>query len=102
MTRYLNPKADIVFKRIFGEHPHLLIHFLNSLLPLSDAEQIQSLEYLPAEQAPKIPEFKRSIVDVKCKDKQGRIFIVEMQMEWSTGFMQRMLFNSAHAYVKQL
>ncbi len=35
-------------------------------------------------------------------DSQGRIFIVEMQMEWTRGFMQRMLFGSASAYVKQL
>ena len=102
MSRYLDPKSDVVFKRIFGEHPHLLKNFLNALLPLSEKEQIESLEYLPAEQAPKIPEFKRSIVDVKCVDKQGRFFIVEMQMEWTNCFMQRMLFNSAQAYVKQL
>ena len=102
MPRYLDPKADIVFKRIFGEHPKLLQNFLNALLPLSPGEQIASLEYLPSEQAPQIPIFKRSIVDVKCTDSQGRIFIVEMQMEWTLSFMQRMLFGAAQAYVKQL
>lgn len=30
MSRYLDPKADVVFKRIFGEHPHLLKNFLNA------------------------------------------------------------------------
>jgi len=25
MSRYLDPKADVVFKKIFGEHPNLLI-----------------------------------------------------------------------------
>lgn len=102
MPRYLDPKADIVFKKIFGEHPHLLQNFLNALLPLSLDEQIATLQYLPAEQAPQIPIFKRSIVDVKCTDAKGRIFIVEMQMEWTLGFMQRLLFGAAHAYVKQL
>ena len=29
MSRYLDPKADVVFKKIFGEHPKLLISFLN-------------------------------------------------------------------------
>ncbi len=24
MSRYLDPKADVVFKKIFGDHPHLL------------------------------------------------------------------------------
>ncbi len=102
MPRYLDPKADIIFKRIFGEHPKLLQNFLNAILPFSSQEQIVSLEYLPSEQVPQIPIFKRSIVDVKCTDSQGRIFIVEMQMEWTRGFMQRMLFGSAAAYVKQL
>jgi len=102
MPKYLDPKADIVFKRIFGEHPLLLKSFLNAVLPLADDGQIESLEYLASEQVPVIPIFKRTIVDVKCTDQHGRIFIVEMQMEWITGFMQRMLFNSAAAYIKQL
>jgi predicted transposase/invertase (TIGR01784 family) len=100
--RYLDPKNDLVFKRIFGEHPHILRSFLNALLPLSDEEQIVSLEYLPAEQVPQIPTRKNSIVDVRCMDKNGRQFIVEMQMNWTSAFMQRMLFNASKAYVRQL
>ena len=45
---------------------------------------------------------KNSIVDVRCKDKQGRQFIVEMQMIWSPEFQQRVLFNASKAYVRQL
>jgi predicted transposase/invertase (TIGR01784 family) len=100
--RYLDPKNDLVFKRIFGEHPHILRSCLNALLPLSDEEQIVSLEYLPAEQVPQIPTRKNSIVDVRCVDKNGRQFIVEMQMNWTSAFMQRMLFNASKAYVRQL
>jgi predicted transposase/invertase (TIGR01784 family) len=102
MSRYLDPKTDVVFKKIFGEHAHLLKSFLNALLPLPEDGLIVSLEYLSPEQAPHIPVLKRPIVDVKCTDQQGRIFIVEMQIEWTDGFMQRMLFNTSHAYVKQL
>ncbi|TAD96216.1 MAG: hypothetical protein EAZ97_14425, partial [Bacteroidetes bacterium] len=29
--RYLDPKNDLTFKKIFGEHPNLLISLLNSL-----------------------------------------------------------------------
>ena len=102
MSRYLDPKTDVVFKKIFGEHKTLLISFLNALLPLPEDGLIVSLEYLSPEQAPNIPVLKRPIVDVKCVDQQKRIFIVEMQIEWTDGFMQRMLFNTSHAYVKQL
>jgi predicted transposase/invertase (TIGR01784 family) len=76
--RYLDPKNDLTFKRIFGEHPHLLKSFLNAVLPLP--QPIDTIEYLPAELVPEIPVFKNSIVDVRCVDKHGRQFIVEMQM----------------------
>jgi predicted transposase/invertase (TIGR01784 family) len=102
-TRYVNPRNDLIFKRIFGEHPELLKSFLNALLPLSDDAQIESLEYLACEQIPAAPwRNKTAIVDVKCKDLQGRIFLVEMQMLWSNSFQQRVLFEASHAYVKQL
>lgn len=102
MSLYLDPKSDIVFKKIFGEHPHLLKSFLNSVLPLPVDGLIESLEYLPVEQVPSIPTLKNTIVDVKCKDQQGRIFIVEMQIQWTDSFMQRMLFGTSKAYIKQL
>lgn len=102
MGKYLDPKSDIVFKKIFGQHPHLLKSFLNAVLPLPDNGQIVDLEYLPFEQIPNIPVFKRTIADVKCRDQQGKVFIVEMQIEWTDSFMQRLLFGAAQAYVKQL
>lgn len=101
-SRFLNPKADIVFKRIFGDHDHLLISFLNALMPLPDGVEIKSLEYLTSEQVPVIPDFRRSIVDVKCYDQLGRTFIVEMQMQWVKEFASRLLYGSAQAYVQQL
>src|SRR5580700_2453154 len=77
MSRYLDPKSDVVFKKVFGQHPHLLKSFLNAVLPLAPGELIETLEYLPSEQIPDIPILKRTIVDVKCYDQQGKIFIVE-------------------------
>jgi predicted transposase/invertase (TIGR01784 family) len=102
MARYLDPKNDYAFKRIFGEHKELCLSLLNSLLPLEDDKQIVSIEYLLPEQAPRTPVGKDSIVDVKCEDNTGRCFIVEMQMFWSSMFTQRMVFNAAHALVKQM
>jgi predicted transposase/invertase (TIGR01784 family) len=103
LTRYVNPRNDLIFKRIFGDHKELLISFLNALLPLADDAQIENLEYLPCEQIPQAPwRDKTAIVDVKCLDAQGRIFLVEMQMLWSNSFQQRVLFEASHAYVKQL
>ena len=101
--RYLDPKADLTFKRVFGEHPDLVISLLNALLPFkTKEEEIQTVEYLTPEMVPDNPLRKNSIVDVRCRDLRGRQFIVEMQMVWSPEFMQRVMFNSAKAYVRQL
>jgi predicted transposase/invertase (TIGR01784 family) len=98
--RYLDPKNDLTFKKVFGQHPHLLVSFLNALLPLDSP--ILSVEYLPHELVPEIPVLKYSIVDVRCTDQNGRQFIVEMQMLWTDAFKSRVLFNASKAYVQQL
>lgn len=100
--KYLNPKADLTFKRVFGEHPDLVMSLLNALLPLTADQEITDIEYLPSEMVPENPLRKNSIIDVRCKDKQGRQFIVEMQMIWSPEFKQRVLFNASKAYVRQM
>jgi len=102
IKRYLNPKNDLVFKKIFGENPDLLRSFLNALLPLPPDRMIEDLDYLPTEHVPEIPGFKYTLVDVRCRDTKGRYFIVEMQLNWSKHFIQRMIFNTAATYVKQL
>ena len=45
--KYLDPKADLTFKKIFGNHPARLISLLNALLPLDEDELIQQEQYLP-------------------------------------------------------
>ena len=101
--RYLNPKADLTFKKVFGEHPDLIMSLLNALLPFESADdEIEEIEYLTPELVPDTPLKKNSIVDVRCRDRCGRQFIVEMQMLWSSAFMQRVLFNASKAYVRQL
>lgn len=100
--RYLDPRADLTFKRIFGEHEDLVISLLNALLPLDEDHQVKEVKYIPIELVPDTPMKKNSIVDVRCKDMEGRQFLVEMQMIWSDEFMQRVLFNASKAYVRQL
>ena len=50
--KYLNPKADMTFKLVFGEHPDLVMSLLNALLPLPEDGQIESVEYLTPEMVP--------------------------------------------------
>lgn len=99
--KYLDPKADLTFKKIFAGHPDLLISLLNALLPLKRNQQIKSIEYLSTELVPVDPLHKDTIVDVRCRDVEGRQFVVEMQMAWTDAFKQRVLFNASKAYVSQ-
>ena len=102
MAKYLDPKADLTFKKVFGEHPNLVASLLNSLLPLPEGEEIADIEYMSPERVPRTSIGKNSIVDVFCRTKDGRQFIVEMQMCWTADFKDRALFNSAKVYVDQL
>lgn len=102
MGKYLDPRADLTFKKVFADHKDLMISFLNALLPLPDDGQVTSIEYLPFELIPTMPLKKDTIVDVRCEDQRRRQFIVEMQMIWTADFFKRVLFNSSKAYVKQL
>ena len=100
--KYLNPKADLTFKKIFGEHEELLMSLLNALLPLDEGKRIEHVEYLPAEMVPETPMKKDSIVDVRCRETGGRHFIVEMQMNWNNEYQNRVILNASKAVVKQL
>jgi predicted transposase/invertase (TIGR01784 family) len=102
MARYLDPRNDLTFKYIFGEHEHLCRSLLNSILPLEAHRQIVSLQYGSPELVPEIPILKDSIVDIFCTDNIGRQFIVEMQMVWTSSFKSRVLLNASKAYVMQL
>ena len=102
MAKYLDPKADVTFKKVFGEHKNLVISLLNALLPLDPGKQVETIEYMTSEMVPETPFGKNSIVDVRCEETGGRKFIVEMQMEWFPDFMQRVLLNASKAYVRQL
>ncbi len=64
--KYLDPKADVTFKKVFGEHKNLVISLLNALLPLDPGKQVESIEYLPPELVPRTPIDKDTSVNVRC------------------------------------
>ena len=101
MAHYLDPKNDLTFKRVFGEHKHLCMSLINSMLPLK--KPIVGIEYQTGELIPELTDVLRhTIVDVRCTDEDGRQFIVEMQLLWSESFKSRVLLNASKAYVIQL
>lgn len=95
-------KNDFVFRRIFAVHPDILRGLLNDLLDLQGDQTIEAVEYLPSKQLPLAAGAKLSILDVRCTDRAGTTFVVEMQLIHHPGFINRVVYNACKAYVGQL
>lgn len=100
--QFADMKNDFVFRRIFATHPEILCGLLNDLLERSGEDSIDSVEYLPSEQLPQLPGVKFSILDVRCCDRSGVKFIVEMQLVHVPAFDKRVVYNACKAYADQL
>ena len=106
--RFINPKTDYAFKKIFGsEQSHdILISFLNALI-YDSQPVITDLEILNPYVAPKIRGLKDSYLDIKAKiidiaTGDRRTVIIEMQVLNVEGFEKRILYNAAKSYSTQL
>jgi len=77
--KYINPKNDIAFKKIFAndKKKNILIGFLNAVLE----KNIVDVTILNPFQAPKLKDLKDTTLDVKARNKNGEEFIVEMQVQ---------------------
>jgi predicted transposase/invertase (TIGR01784 family) len=95
-------KNDFVFRRIFARRPDILRALLNDLLDRQGDRAIEGIEYLPSEQPPLVPGAKLSILDVRCRDRSGTTFVVEMQLLHVAGFVNRVVYNACKAYADQL
>ena len=102
--RFLNPKTDFAFKKIFGSDTSrdILLSFLNAVLSLEHPYLIQEVEILDPYLAPKIKGMKDTFLDVRVRDENGRSYVVEMQVLNVPGFEKRILYNACKAYVNQL
>ena len=65
--KYLDPKADLTFKKIFGNHLDRLKNLLNSLQSLNEDELIQQQQYLPTTEELEISGF--SDAELRAYDK---------------------------------
>ncbi len=104
LTKFLDPKNDFAFKRIFGslKNKDILIHFINDMLCFVGDKKITEVQFLKPSQDPDILSKKQSILDVLCTDPIGRQYIVEMQVAKTAGFEQRAQYYAAKAYANQL
>ena len=102
LSKFLNPKNDLAFKRIFGneKNQYILIHFLNDIFNLQEIP-IKSVIFLKTNQDPEIAAQRESIVDVLCENTHGDKFIVEMQVDKEPGFTKRAQYYAAKTYIEQ-
>ncbi|WP_168464189.1 Rpn family recombination-promoting nuclease/putative transposase [Wolbachia endosymbiont of Ctenocephalides felis wCfeT] len=103
ISKFLDPKNDVAFRRIFGteKNKDILIHFLNDILGFTDVNGIKEIEFLSTIQDPDIAAKKQSIVDVLCRDSSGIQYICEMQVAKTKGFEKRAQYYAAKAYTRQ-
>jgi len=105
--RFINPKTDYAFKKIFGsEQSHdILISFLNAML-YEGSDTIIEIEILNPYLAPRIRGIKDTYLDVKATisdgAQQNSTVIIEMQVLNIEGFEKRILYNAAKTYSTQL
>jgi len=100
--KFVDPKTDIAFKKIFGNeaHKNVLIEFLNEMLELE--YPIIDVTITNSYQPPDIFGLKETALDIKATDKAKRKFIIEMQVEKEAAFAKRAMYYSSKAYSQQL
>ncbi len=102
ISRFLNPKNDLTFKRLFGSERNkdILIHFLNDIFART-TNPIEEVEFIKPIIDPEIKELRVSIIDVLCKDLEGNTFIIEMQCDVDTAFIKRAQYYASKVYISQ-
>ena len=94
MERYINPRTDFGFKRLFGSefNKELLISFLNAMF--HGEQTVKDVTYLNSEQLGDRQDERRAVFDVFCENERGEKFIVEMQNVYQEFFKDRTIYYS--------
>ena len=101
--KFINPRVDYAFKKIFGSHQSekILISFLNAII-YEGENIIESLTIVNPFNPDQIISFKDTYLDVKVVLVDGSIVVIEMQVARMTAFNKRVAYNLAKAYANQL
>lgn len=101
---YLNPINDLVFKKLFGTpaNKDLLISFLNGILERKGDQLITDVSFTNPYNHQPSALLKVTIVDVRCTDKKGNSYIVEMQVDPQSDYLARCHYYTACGLSLQL
>src|SRR5579862_6163482 len=102
MPSNINPRIDLVFKKIFGveENKDLLIALINSIV--SSEDQVADIVLLNPYTVQNFLHEKSSILDVKARGLDGTYFNIEIQITDEGDYDKRALYYWAKLYTEQL
>ncbi len=98
----INPRVDFAFKKLFGveENKDLLIDLINSIV--SDEDRVADIQILNPYSVKNFKTDKLSIMDIKAKAVNGKLYNIEMQIADQDYFDKRALYYWARLYSGQL
>ena len=101
--RFIDPKIDFAFKKIFGssDSKDILINFLNAIL-YEAQPLIEDLEIIDSQPESPTLGTQETRLDVKATINGDRIALVEIQLINVPSFGNRVLYNAAKSYSQQL
>lgn len=101
MARFIDPRVDWAFKRIFGSEDtkECLITFLNGLFEKELV--IKDVTFAKTEKLGLRPDDRGVVFDVYCITDEGKHVIVEMQKKEQEYFVDRALYYTSRAIVEQ-
>ncbi|MEQ8757363.1 MAG: Rpn family recombination-promoting nuclease/putative transposase [Coleofasciculus sp. G1-WW12-02] len=101
--RFISPKTDFAFKKIFGSNrsKKILISFLNAIV-YEGKNTIKSLEIIDPYNPGSTSTLKDTYLDVRAVLDNDSTVIIEMQVLNVEAFEKRVIYNIAKAYGNQL
>jgi predicted transposase/invertase (TIGR01784 family) len=100
----IDPKIDIVFKKVYGSDSwtDLTVSLINAVLGEFAVHRVVEVELLNPYSERMALDDKLSILDIKARDLAGWLFNVEMQMLAVAVLAPRLLYYWAKVYSQQL
>ena len=101
---FLDPTTDLAFKKLFANQAkkEIVTSFLNSVLGRQGNDEIVDVVITDPFNHQDTSWLKNSAVDVRCTDKNGKVYIVEMQVEDQADYPERSQYYTALAISRQL
>ena len=101
--KFVSPKVDFTFKKIFGSEQSepILRSFLNAII-YEGNQVIQSLKITNPYNPGQISAFKETDLDVKATLNDGSIVVIEIQRTRTSSFSKQIMYNLSKAYSSQV